>query len=107
MSTIDKKEVTIAEARKFLEEDLEGLDPLQRRVHDYAVRFSKIPVEKAEALATELVNDVGLELNIAVQITNCIPTSVGELRTILGRRKIISEEDINSILEIIKKYKSD
>lgn len=107
MSVQEKKEITISEAKKMLEADLENLDPLQRRVHDYTVRFSKIPIEKAEAMVEELVDKAGLEQGLAVQIANNMPSSIGELRTFLGRRRIISEDVMNSILRIIEKYRSD
>lgn len=107
MSVLEKKPITVAEARKLLEANLEELDPLQRRVHDYSVRFSRLSVEKAEELVEELVNEEGLDRGLAVQIANSLPRSIGELRTFLGRRRIISEEVMNSILGIIEKYRSD
>jgi DNA-directed RNA polymerase subunit F len=107
MSVLEKKEITIAEARKILEEDIEGLDPLQRRVHDYTIRFSKLSEENSKALVTELLEKAELERNVIVQIANSLPSSIGELRTYLGRRRIISEDVMNGILRIIEKYRSD
>ena len=107
MSIREKKPITIAEARKILESNLEELDPLQRRVHDYTVRFSKIASENGEALVKELMEEAELEEGLAVQITNSLPNSIGELRTFLGRRRIISEEVMNTILGIIEKYRSE
>jgi DNA-directed RNA polymerase subunit F len=107
MSVLEKKEITIAEARKVLEADLEGLDPLQRRVHDYTVRFSKLSEKASVAMVAELMEKAKMERAVAVQIANSLPSSVGELRTFLGRRRIISEEVMNKILGIIEKYRSD
>ena len=107
MSIREKKPITIAEARKILESNLEELDPLQRRVHDYTVRFSKIASENGEALVKELMEEAELEEGLAVQITNSLPNSIGELGTFLGRRRIISEEVMNTILGIIEKYRSE
>lgn len=107
MSIQEKKPITIAEARKILETDLEELDPLQRRVHDYTVKFSKIPAEESEKLVRELVEDAELDEGLAVQIANSLPNSVGELRTFLGRRRIISEDVMKAILGIIEKYRSE
>ncbi len=39
MTVQEKKPITVSEAKKILEANLEDLDPLQRRVHDYTVRF--------------------------------------------------------------------
>jgi len=105
MSILEKKPVSVAEAKKVLEKNIEELDPLQRRVHDYTVRFSKMESESAQALIEELVNDAEIDRGLAVQITNSMPGSIGELRTFLGRRRIISEEVMNDILRIIEKYR--
>ncbi|UCH57287.1 MAG: DNA-directed RNA polymerase subunit F [Candidatus Bathyarchaeota archaeon] len=106
MSVDERKPITVAEAKGILERNLEELDPLQRRVHDYTVRFSKLSTEKGEAMVEELV-EAGVDRGLAVQIANSLPESIGELRTFLGRRRIISEDVMNSILGIIEKYRSD
>ncbi len=105
MSILEKKPVSVAEAKKILEKNPEELDPLQRRVHDYTIRFSKMESDSAQALIEELVNDAEIDRGLAVQITNSMPGSIGELRTFLGRRRIISEEVMNDILRIIEKYR--
>lgn len=106
MSIDEKKPITVAEARKILEENLEELDPLQRRVHDYTVRFTKLSSEQADSMLAELI-EAGVEEVLAVQIVNSVPESVGEVRTFLGRRRIISEDLMTSILGIIEKYRSE
>lgn len=107
MSIEEKKPITVAEAKRILEANLEDLDPLQRRVHDYTVRFSKGAAEAAESLVEELVTEAKVDRGLAVQIANSQPRNIGELRTFLGRRRIISEEVMNAILGIIEKYRSD
>ena len=104
MSVIKRRPITIPEAKKLLEEGGEEMGPLQRRVLDYTTRFSKLNFEEAVRLVEELVGEVGLERETAVQIANCLPRSQEEIRTILGRQKIISEEDLTRILEIIKRH---
>lgn len=104
MSVIKRRPITIPEAKKLLEEGGEEMGPLQRRVLDYATRFSKLDFEEAVRLVEELVSEVGLERETAVQIANCLPRSQEEIRTILGRQKIISEEDLTRILEFIKRH---
>ena len=105
MSIEEKKPITVAEARKILEENLEDLDPLQRRVHDYTVRFTKLEADQGEKMLGELI-ETGVERVLAVQIVNALPESIGEVRTFLGRRRIISEDLMNTILGIIEKYRS-
>lgn len=104
MTMLERREITVSEAKKILE-SMEELDPLQRRVLDYALKFSRLPAEKASRLVEELVES-GLERSIAVQIANCLPVSGEELRTFLGRQRIISKETIDAFLRIIEKYRS-
>ena len=64
-------------------------------------------MDSARGLVEELVEEAGLDRRLAVQIANSLPRSIGELRTFLGRRRIISEEVMSSILGIIEKYRSE
>ena len=104
MSMIKKKAITIVEARKLLEEGGEEMGPLQRVVLDYTTRFSKLDFEDAVKLVEELVSKTGLDLGIAIQMANCLPRSQEEIRTIMGRQKIISEENLKKILGIIERH---
>jgi DNA-directed RNA polymerase subunit F len=106
MSVADKKEITVSEAKAILEAKIEELDPLQRRVLDYATKFTKVKPEDAEKLVKELVEKCDIERQLAVQIANAMPLSVPEIRTFLGRQRIISEDAMNTILMIIKKYRT-
>jgi len=106
MSIEEKKPISVAEAKKILEENLEDLDPLQRRVHDYTVRFTKLDSKKVDKMVGELV-EAGVEEILAVQIANSLPESIGEVRTFLGRRRIIAEDLMTTILGIIEKYRSE
>lgn len=106
MSVVEKKEITVAEAKAILEAKAEELDPLQRRVLDYTVRFSKADAGDSDKLVSELMEKGAIDRQLAVQLANCMPGSVAEIRTFLGRSKIISEEAVNNILTIIKKYRT-
>jgi len=106
MSVVEKKEITVAEAKALLEAKAEELDPLQRRVLDYTVRFTKASEKDSDKLVSELMETGGIERQLAVQLANCMPGSVAEIRTFLGRQRIISEEAVNNILIIIKKYRT-
>ena len=106
MSEVDRKEITIAEAKTLLETKAEELDPLQRRVLDYTIRFAKTTAVDAGNLVSELIEKSGIDRQLAVQIANCLPDSIPEIRTFLGRQRIISEESVQSILTIIEKYRA-
>jgi DNA-directed RNA polymerase subunit F len=106
MSMVEKREITVSEAKALLETKAEELDPLQRRVLDYTIRFSKIESSDSVKLVDELIEKGEIDRQLAVQLANCMPDSIAEIRTFLGRQRIISEEAIGSILTIIKKYKT-
>jgi len=105
MSVQEKKEITVAEARKLLLDKAEELDPLQRRVLEYTIRFSKVDSGSAKDLVEDLVEETQIDRGLAVQISNCMPETVPELRTFLGRQRIIAEDTMNRILGIIDKYR--
>jgi len=106
MSEIEKKEITVAEARELLQKEEEELDPLQRRVLDYTIKFSHLSADDAKELRERLMDEADIDRNLAVQIVNCMPGSISELRTFLGRQRIIAEDTMNRILGIIDKYRS-
>ncbi|MBS7619251.1 RNA polymerase Rpb4 [Candidatus Bathyarchaeota archaeon] len=104
MSVLEKKDITLAEVKRILEAKEENLDPLQRRVLDYVSKFSKLEYDNSIKMVEELTQDNMLEKSVAVQIVNCLPSTLEELRVFLGRQKIISEEDLNKIMKIVAKY---
>jgi DNA-directed RNA polymerase subunit F len=105
MSVAEKREITVAEARKLLMDKAEELDPLQRRVLEYTIRFSKLDSESAKELTEKLMKEASIDRGLAVQIVNAMPSTVPEIRTFLGRQRIIAEDTLNQILDIIDKYR--
>ena len=107
MSVAEKKEITVAEARRLLMDKAEELDPLQRRVLEYTIRFAKLDSESAKEIVEELMKEAQIDRGLAVQIVNAMPATVPEIRTFLGRQRIIAEDSMNKILGIIDKYRVD
>jgi DNA-directed RNA polymerase subunit F len=105
MSVVEKKEITAAEARKMLMDKAEELDPLQRRVLEYTIRFSRLDSESSKELVEELMKETDIDRALAVQIVNSMPASIPEVRTFLGRQRIIAEDTMANILRIIEKYR--
>ena len=105
MSVAEKREITVAEARKLLMDKAEELDPLQRRVLEYTIRFSKLDSESARELTEKLMKEADIDRGLAVQIVNAMPSTIPEIRTFLGRQRIIAEDALNKILDIIDKYR--
>jgi len=84
----------------------ESLDQFQRRSLDYASKFSKAEATKAEELVEKLTGQFGLEELEAVQVVNCMPESVEEIRVFLaGGRKIIETSKLKGILALLDEYR--
>jgi len=95
--------LTVPEVKKALEligED--KLDQFQRRSLDYASKFAKVDDEKAEVIVDTLKDKFGLEEEEAIQIVNCMPESIEEIRVFLGGgRKIIETSKLQEILSFL------
>ena len=104
---IDEKRVTIADARKVLEKaKQEELGEFQRRTLDYTVKFSKLPGQEASKLTEELVNQFKLERADAIQIVNCMPITVEEIRTILAvKGRVIPITQVDDVLKVINNHR--
>jgi len=84
----------------------ENLDQFQRRSLDYAAKFSKIDAGKIEEILKKLTEEFGLGEEEAVQIVNCMPESIEEIRTFLaGGRRIIETSKLEGILDLLNKYR--
>jgi DNA-directed RNA polymerase subunit F len=99
--------LTVAQVKKILESLGEkNLDQLQRRSLDYASKFSRVDPEKAEKLVRELMEKFELEEEEAVQLVNCMPESIEEIRVFLaGGRKIVETSRLQGILSLLDGYR--
>jgi DNA-directed RNA polymerase subunit F len=80
----------------------ENLDQFQRRTFDYVSKFSRIDEVAVEGLLERLVAEFGLDEDEAVQVVNCAPESVDELRVFLaGGRKIIETAKLEAIVALL------
>jgi DNA-directed RNA polymerase subunit F len=102
-----KKKLTIPQVKKVLEAmGEENLDQFQRRTLDYAAKFSKTEAEAAEGLMERLVTEFGLDEDEAVQVLNCMPNNVEELRVFLaGGRKIIEASKLQTIVNLLNEQR--
>lgn len=105
--TETEKNLTIPEVKKLLESlGEENLDQFQRRTLDYASKFSRVEAESAERLVEKLVKKFGLEKEGAIQIVNCMPKSIGELRVFLtAGRKIIETSKLEAIVNLLDEHR--
>jgi DNA-directed RNA polymerase subunit F len=80
----------------------ENLDQFQRRTLDYLLKFSKIDEAATPGLLERLVKEFGLKEDEAVQVVNCVPESVDELRVFLaGGKKIIETAKLEAIVALL------
>ncbi len=97
----------MAQVKKMLESlGEEKLDQLQRRSLDYASKFARTDQEKAEILMKNLLEKFELEKEEAVQLVNCMPESIEEVRVFLaGGRKIVETSKLQGILSLLNDYR--
>lgn len=104
---IKEQIITIPQVKKILESiGEEQLDQFQRRSLDYTSKFSKLDSKTAEKLITGLVEKFELEEQEVVQLVNCMPESVEEIRVFLaGGRKIVETSKLEEILAFLNEHR--
>ena len=96
---IEKKDITFAESKALMEASGDDLGEFQRRTFDYLTKFTKISSKKAEKAVEKLISKFNLERLEAIQLVNCMPTSIEEIRSILTvKGKVILNETLQNIL---------
>ena len=105
---LSENKLTLPQVKKLLESiGEENLDQFQRRTLDYVNKFSKVDAGAAERLLEKLVKEFGLDEDEAVQIVNCMPESVDELRVFLaGGRKIIETSKLDAIVGLLNELRA-
>ena len=100
---LSENRLALPQVKKVLEAiGEENLDQFQRRTLDYVNKFSKLDAEAAEKLLEKLVKEFGLDEAEAVQVVNCLPETVDELRVFLaGGRKIIETAKLDAIVSLL------
>ena len=103
---IDKKVITISEAKEILEK-IENLNLFQLRIMDYVKKFSKIDPAEAKELVDQLVEKFGIEREDVITVVNCMPTSIEELRVFFsgGRKRFILSSQLEEILKLLDDYR--
>ena len=101
LKIIKSTPITLPEAKETLEKLDKELNQFQKKTLDYITNFSKIDKESAEKLKEGLVSKIGLESKEAVQIINCMPESIEELRVVFPRYKAIETEKLQEVLKYL------
>jgi len=104
---LKERPITVPQVKETLEAiGEERLNQFQRRSLDYASKFSKVDLGMAETLVNKLVEQFEMEEEEAVQIVNCMPESIQEIRVFLaGGRKIVETSRLERILTFLDEYR--
>ncbi len=105
---LSENRLTLPQVKKVLDAiGEENLDQFQRRTLDYVNKFSKADAAQAEMLLEKLVKEFGLEEDEAIQVVNCMPETVDELRVFLaGGRKIIETTKLDAIISLLNESRT-
>lgn len=105
---LSENRLSLPQVKKVLEAiGEENLDQFQRRTLDYVKKFSKVDAAKAKRLLKKLVKEFGLDEAEAVQVMNCMPETVDELRVFLaGGRKIIETAKLEAIISLLNESRA-
>lgn len=100
---LSENNLTLPQVKKVLESiGEENLDQFQRRTLDYVNKFSKMNPDAVEGTLEKLVKEFGLDNTEAIQVINCMPESVDELRVFLaGGRKIIETSKLEAVVALL------
>jgi len=107
MKVNETKPVSMIEAKEILSsrEKRKELSYEQKLALEHLNKFTKLKPEEAKKLSEELSSVLRMSQETLVQILNFLPKNPDELRMIFSREKFsLKEDEINKILEIIKKY---
>ena len=99
--------ISIPETKKILEKaSKEELGEFQRRTLEYAKKSSKVKPEKAGKLIDELGKKFQIERADAIQIANCMPRTIEELRSVLAvKGRVIVSTRLEEILKVVDEYR--
>ena len=105
---VSVKSLTWSEARELIKKRIEeGMTTVYHdRVYQYLDMFAILPPDEARKMVEEIVREAGVSEDTAVVVANICPATPGEVRSILEmeREKKYSEETVQKILEIARRY---
>jgi len=107
MKVNETKPISMIEAKEILSsrEKRKELSYEQKLALEHLNKFTRLKPEEAKKLSEELSSVLRMSQETLVQILNFLPKNPDELRMIFSREKFsLKEDEINKILEIIKKY---
>ena len=102
------KMVSLAEVKNILKKVSKERNEIsyeQRIALEHAQQFAKLPVKKTQDLIKELMKLEHIEEVHAIKIADLLPTTEDDVKAIFAKERFtLSENDIKSILNIVRKY---
>ncbi|MDI6707666.1 MAG: RNA polymerase Rpb4 family protein [Candidatus Thermoplasmatota archaeon] len=102
------KYLTLPQVKKLLEKAQKEreLSYMQKLALEQAQKLSKLTLTKSESLVEELKKIERITEPLAYKIADLLPSTLEELRAVFVKERFnLSSEELNSILELVKKYK--
>lgn len=100
--------ISMSEIKKIMEDfaaDHE-LNYEQNLTLDHVIKFSKLELEESQKLIGELEELV--KKKYAVRIADMLPQDLADLRLLFAKERIpIKNEDLDNILKIVDKYRTE
>lgn len=74
---------------------------------EYSRKFSKVDPIKAKELVDKLIQKFDLERGDTINIVNCMPNSVEELRVFFSksRKRLILSSQLEELLKLLDNYR--
>jgi Uncharacterized protein conserved in archaea len=110
---VGEEVLTLAEVKEMLtqimEERREESDEEQvyefRKALNHAEIFSKLSADDAKALVSKLLEFEKMRPAVAVRITDILPQSRDELRSIYAKEKFtVKDEELDAILDVVRQH---
>jgi DNA-directed RNA polymerase subunit F len=105
---LETEPISVAEVKDILEGFAQEheLNYEQNLTLDHVIKFSKLESEESNKLIGELEEVV--KKKYAIKITDMLPQDLADLRLLFAKERIpIKNEDLEQILKIVEKYRTE
>lgn len=100
--------IPFCQAKELLKErsQFQDLSYEQNLALDHVTKFSKISVENAQKMISELEEII--KTNQAIKMADVMPEDLADMRLMFAKeRGVHKKEDLEKILEIVNKYRKE
>ncbi len=103
---LSKKQVSLTQVKEILKEKSEKkeLNYEQKVTFEYAKKFAKVTPSKEESLFKELTALDLVNEEFALKVIDLAPDELSVLKTLVPKGVTIKEQDLETILSLVKKY---